>query len=171
MTNMNKTVNIILDLQISEQLCEQTDQDIHYPDVDDMKHWVNLTLIKDAQYQNKNVADCVELTIRIVSATEIRELNKTYRHINQVTNILSFPFHAPEFISINLLGDLVISHSVIEKEARDQENSLLAHWAHIIIHGLLHLLDYDHIEDNEAQQMQDLETEIMQDLGFNNPYV
>ncbi|MFK5892016.1 MAG: rRNA maturation RNase YbeY [Pseudomonadota bacterium] len=136
-----------------------------------MKQWVNLTLHADALYHKKSLSDGIELTIRIVDEVEIKELNKTYRHIDKVTNILSFPFETPEFIPINLLGDLVICHSVIEKEAREQEKLLQAHWAHIIIHGVLHLLAYDHIEDNQAQEMEALEIKIMQDLGFKNPYV
>ena len=175
MTNMNKAIDVILDLQISDELSalfsKQCDENIKYPKIEEMTDWVNLTLLKDAQYQNKKPAASVELTIRLVETAEIQELNKTYRHIDKATNILSFPFEAPEFIAINLLGDLVICHSVIEKEAVAQKKLLSAHWAHIIIHGVLHLLGYDHIEDNQAQQMEALETEIMQDLGFKNPYL
>jgi probable rRNA maturation factor len=157
---------IELDLQLSEQLAKTID----YPTLAEMKKWVQLTLAEDAKLHNKILAERAELTIRLVDAEEIQQLNNTYRHKDKPTNILSFPFEAPEFIPLDLLGDLVICHAIIEKEAIEQQKQLTAHWAHIIIHGVLHLIDYDHIEDTEAEAMEALEIEIMQQFGFANPY-
>lgn len=112
-----------------------------------------------------------EITIRIVDEAESHELNLTYRGKDKPTNVLSFPFEVPEGIELPLLGDLIICRQVVEKEAQEQQISLESHWAHLAIHGTLHLLGYDHIEDAEAEEMEGLETEIMQSLGFEDPYI
>jgi len=95
----------------------------------------------------------------------------TYRGKDRPTNVLSFPFECPDEVELLLLGDLVICRQVVEREAIEQEKPLMAHWAHMIVHGSLHLLGYDHIEDDEAEEMESLETEIMQGLGFADPYL
>ena len=115
--------------------------------------------------------DEVEMTVRIVDETESHELNLTYRGKDRPTNVLSFPFECPDEVELPLLGDLVICRQVVEREAAEQEKALMAHWAHMIVHGSLHLLGYDHIEDDEAEEMESLETEIMQSLGFADPYL
>jgi probable rRNA maturation factor len=160
-------MNIDLDLQLSDKLSQQ----IAYPSSDKMKLWIAETLEIEHSYQTKEEHLDIELTIRIVDRQEIQQLNKDYRHIDKATNILSFPFEAPDFIPLNLLGDLVICQSIIEQEAKAQNKLLIAHWAHIIIHGVLHLLGYDHIEELEAIKMEALEIEIMAKLGFDNPYI
>lgn len=113
-----------------------------------------------------------ELTIRIVDEQEITELNSTYRHKNKPTNVLSFPFDIPKEMEdeIPLLGDIVICASVIEAEAIAQDKPLEAHWAHMVVHGVLHLLGYDHEKDDEAEIMEAEEIMILKQLGFNNPY-
>lgn len=111
-----------------------------------------------------------ELTIRIVDEQESQTLNNTYRQKNKPTNVLSFPFEVPDGIELDLLGDLVICAQVVEQEAKEQEKSLTAHWAHMTIHGCLHLLGFDHINDEEADEMEALEIDILNKLGFNNPY-
>jgi len=116
-----------------------------------------------------------ELTIRIVDETEIQTLNRDYRGKDKPTNVLSFPFENPPGLAdfnenIPYLGDLAICASVVEKEARVQCKSLEAHWAHMIIHGTLHLLGYDHIEDAEAEEMEALEIKVLEQLAFCNPY-
>ncbi|WDE10494.1 rRNA maturation RNase YbeY [Thalassomonas haliotis] len=111
-----------------------------------------------------------ELTIRVVDSSESRQLNHQYRGKDKATNVLSFPFEVPEGIALNLLGDLVICTDVVRLEASEQNKTLTAHWAHMVTHGCLHLLGYDHINDNEAIEMESLETEILAELGFNNPY-
>ena len=84
--------------------------------------------------------------------------------------MLSFPIEAPPGIELPLLGDMIICRQVVEAEAKEQEISLLSHWAHMVVHGSLHLLGYDHIIDEEAEEMEALEAEIMQELGYPDPY-
>ena len=115
--------------------------------------------------------DEVEMTVRIVDESESHDLNLTYRGKDRPTNVLSFPFECPDEVELPLLGDLVICHQVVEREAAEQEKPLMAHWAHMVVHGCLHLLGYDHIEDDEAEEMESLETQIMQGLGFDDPYL
>ena len=115
--------------------------------------------------------DEVEMTVRIVDEAESHELNLTYRGKDRPTNVLSFPFECPDEVELPLLGDLVICRQVVEREAAEQEKPLIAHWAHMVVHGSLHLLGYDHIEDDEAEEMESLETQIMQGLGFDDPYL
>ncbi len=112
-----------------------------------------------------------EITIRIVDEKESQSLNSDYRGKDKPTNVLSFPFEIPDGIEINLLGDLVICRQVVEKEAKEQEKDLIAHWAHMVIHGSLHLLGYDHIDDDDAEEMESLEITILSKLGFENPYL
>ena len=111
-----------------------------------------------------------ELTLRIVGRDESQELNHTYRGNNKPTNILSFPSDLPDYIDERYLGDLVICADVVATEAVEQHKTLDAHWAHMLVHGTLHLLGYDHIEDDEAEAMEVLETQILKSLGFSNPY-
>ena len=115
--------------------------------------------------------DEVEMTVRIVDESESHDLNLTYRGKDRPTNVLSFPFECPDEVELPLLGDLVICRQVVEREAAEQEKPLMAHWAHMVVHGCLHLLGYDHIEDDEAEEMESLETQIMQGLGFDDPYL
>lgn len=114
--------------------------------------------------------DPSEVTIRIVDNDESRELNHQYRDKDKPTNVLSFPFEAPPGITVPLAGDLVICAPVVEKEAQEQHKELIAHWAHMVVHGMLHLQGYDHIEDNEAEVMEALEVRLLSQLGFANPY-
>ncbi|HHF6254734.1 TPA: rRNA maturation RNase YbeY [Haemophilus influenzae] len=113
----------------------------------------------------------VEMTVRIVDEAESHELNLTYRGKDRPTNVLSFPFECPDEVELPLLGDLAICRQVVEREAVEQDKPLMAHWAHMVVHGSLHLLGYDHIEDDEAEEMESLETQIMQGLGFDDPYL
>jgi probable rRNA maturation factor len=111
-----------------------------------------------------------EIVVRIVDEFESAELNETYRHKQGATNILSFPVEIPEGIDLNLLGDLVICAPVLEKEAQQQGKILAHHWAHIIIHGALHLLGYDHLDDEQAEEMESKEIALLQKLNIHNPY-
>ena len=112
-----------------------------------------------------------ELTIRLVDEVEGRELNHTWRHKDYATNVLSFPADVPdEFLDIPLLGDLVICVPVVEREAQEQAKTREAHWAHLVIHGCLHLLGYDHIDDEEAEEMETLERDLLSELGHADPY-
>lgn len=112
-----------------------------------------------------------ELTIRLVDNDEACELNNTWRGKDYATNVLSFPADIPEgLLDIPLLGDLVICVAVVEREAAEQGKELAAHWAHLVIHGCLHLLGYDHLDDDEAEEMEDLERKLLAELGYNDPY-
>jgi probable rRNA maturation factor len=112
-----------------------------------------------------------ELTIRLVDETEARELNNTWRHKDYATNVLSFPADIPEdLLDIPLLGDLVICVAVVEREAAEQGKELAAHWAHLVIHGCLHLLGYDHVDDDDALEMEDLERQLLAELNYPDPY-
>ena len=145
-----------LDLQIAS---EATD----LPSEAQLRAWCALAL-------RQRSADS-ELTIRLVDEAEGRELNNTWRHKDYATNVLSFPADVPdELLDIPLLGDLVICVPVVEREAQEQAKTLDAHWAHLVIHGCLHLLGYDHIEDEEAEEMEALERELLAELGYPDPY-
>lgn len=116
--------------------------------------------------------NAAELTLRFVNEEEITQLNSTYRNKNQPTNVLAFP--APSLPSIvmldyPLLGDVIVCPSVLKQESESLKKPL-AHWAHIIIHGVLHLLGYDHINEDDAAQMQSIEILLLAEFGFNNPY-
>ncbi|WP_412972974.1 rRNA maturation RNase YbeY [Glaciecola sp. MF2-115] len=111
-----------------------------------------------------------ELTLRIVDSEESQQLNADYRDKNKPTNVLSFPFEAPEHIDMPFLGDLVVCAALVEKEANEQNKLTINHWAHLCIHGLLHLLGYDHIEESEAQEMEGIETAILARFNIDDPY-
>jgi probable rRNA maturation factor len=131
------------------------------PEPESIRRWASsaLTQLADA-----------ELSIRIVNEDEITDLNSRYRDKNKATNVLSFPADLPEEIDIPLLGDIIICASVVNQEALEQNKTVDAHWAHMTIHGVLHLMGYDHIEDEEAEEMEALETRLLQQLGFPAPY-
>lgn len=113
-----------------------------------------------------------EVTIRIVELDEMITLNSTYRHKQGPTNVLSFPFLISEEVDIEvpLLGDIVICADVVEQEANEQSKAIDAHWAHMVVHGVFHLLGYDHENDDDASLMERLETNTLQTLGYPNPY-
>jgi len=111
-----------------------------------------------------------EVLIRLVDRQESRRLNDQYRHENNATNVLSFPADLPEEVGLALLGDIIICAPIVVEEARDQHKTAEAHWAHLTIHGILHLLGHDHQAEEEASEMESLETRILQSLGFPDPY-
>ncbi|MCP8685988.1 rRNA maturation RNase YbeY [Marinobacterium sedimentorum] len=111
-----------------------------------------------------------ELCIRVVDSHESQALNLQYRGKDKPTNVLSFPFEVPEGIELDLLGDLVICAQVVAREAAEQQKPLLDHWAHLVIHGTLHLLGYDHIKDEDAEEMEALERQLLADLSIPDPY-
>lgn len=152
----------IIDLQIASENSEGL------PTLEQFTHWVETALAFEAQTEDFPET---EMTIRIVDEEESQTLNREYRGKDYPTNVLSFPFEVPEGIELPLLGDLVICRQVMEREAKEQKISLASHWAHLAVHGTLHLLGYDHIEEAEAEEMEGLETKIMQKLGFEDPYL
>ncbi|MDK9764977.1 rRNA maturation RNase YbeY [Vibrio sp. D420a] len=150
-----------MSIELDLQLAVEDEQGL--PTEQDIQQWLDKTI---PQFQEN-----AELTIRIVDTEESHQLNHEYRGKDKPTNVLSFPFEAPPGIELDLLGDLIICRQVVEKEAAEQNKPLLAHWAHMVVHGSLHLLGYDHIEDDEAEEMESLETEIMQAMGYEDPYI
>lgn len=116
-----------------------------------------------------------EVVIRVVDEDESAELNETYRQKKGPTNVLSFPFEMPpelpnDAISDDILGDLVICAPVVVKEAKEQGKAVLSHWAHMVVHGCLHLQGYDHINECDAQAMEAIEIDLLSRIGINNPY-
>lgn len=148
----------------------QLDLDVHYavpliglPSPEQFSRWVAAAL--------RNGPRLAQIGLRVVDEAEGRELNNTWRHKDYPTNVLSFPADVPEgLLDIPLLGDLVICVPVVEREAAEQGKSLEAHWAHLVIHGCLHLLGYDHIDDDEAEEMEGLEQNLLAELGHPDPY-
>jgi probable rRNA maturation factor len=132
------------------------------PDVQSMQHWAESAL--------EQVTDDCELSIRVVDETESADLNSTYRGKTGPTNVLSFPFDSDIALTPILLGDLVICAPVVEREAKEQGKLSEHHWAHMVVHGCLHLLGYDHIDDAEAVEMETLETQVLSLLAVNDPY-
>lgn len=114
-----------------------------------------------------------ELTVRLVDPEEITHLNTTYRKQAKATNVLAFPSQVPETVPLEypLLGDVVICPAVLQEESATLDVPLIAHWAHIVIHGILHLLGYDHIEEQDTHLMQTREVALLNQLHFDNPYV
>ena len=133
------------------------------PDQDDMETWVMAAL-------HGRFDEAVELSIRIVDEHEGAELNEAFRGKSGPTNVLSFPYDGDVVLSPVLLGDIVICAPVVKKEAAAQKKLEKAHWCHMVIHGVLHLLGYDHITDQEAEEMEAEEVLILSALHYANPY-
>lgn len=149
-------MSIILDLQLASNA-------VGIPSEAKFQQWLDAAVLP---FQ----ADA-EVTIRVVDSSESQQLNSQYRAKDKPTNVLSFPFQCPPGIELPLLGDLVICAAVVADEAAEQGKALDAHWAHMVIHGCLHLLGFDHINDDDAAEMEAEEIQILQQLGIANPYL
>ena len=130
----------------------------------EFRRWVEAALTGVGYTQD------AEVVIRIVNEAEGASLNRTYRHKAGATNVLSFPFAAPAGVAVDLLGDIVICAPVVVAEAVAQHKALPAHWAHLVIHGVLHLFGYDHQDAAQAEAMEQLEIRILAGLGYPDPY-
>jgi probable rRNA maturation factor len=138
---------------------------VYAPPSTDLSRWAKQAL------SAKEISSA-ELTIRIVNEEEMTTLNETYRHKTGTTNVLSFPFDLPDEVDmeIPLLGDIIICAVVVNREALEQNKNADAHWAHMVVHGVLHLLGHDHVIESEADVMEALEIKTLKTLGFVNPY-
>lgn len=144
-----------LDLQLASSAT-------NLPTLDEFKTWLSLAIPSEQQQW--------DITLRVVDEAESQSLNRDYRGKDYPTNVLSFPADVPAELNIPLLGDLVICAPVVAREACEQGKPLAAHWAHLCIHGALHLLGYDHQTDEEAEAMEAIETKLIMGLGFADPY-
>jgi probable rRNA maturation factor len=136
------------------------------PSQSQLQLWVETALSTASQ-----ATQTFELTIRLVEPEESQQLNSQFRGQDKPTNVLSFPFEVPEGLTLNLLGDLVICVDIMKNEAKSQNKKLFDHWAHLVIHGCLHLLGFDHISDAEAEEMEAIEVAALAKLNINNPYL
>lgn len=130
----------------------------------DIRNWIAAAL------EGRASGDDVEVSVRLVDNDEMTRLNETFRGKKGATNVLSFPADLPAELSLPLLGDIVICAPVVHSEAAQQGKSPRAHWAHMTVHGTLHLLGYDHIDEEDAAVMEALESAILGKLHFSCPY-
>lgn len=140
------------------------------PALEDFQHWTEAAMIALQQFDDLFVPDSPELSIRVIDEDESADLNIHYRQKSGPTNILSFPFSTIQGTDISLLGDIAICAPLVRKEAVEQDKTLEAHWAHLTIHGVLHLNGFDHEEAQAAKEMETLETDILKTLGYADPY-
>ena len=132
----------------------------------DKRHRDQLPRHKVARWLKAALESDAELTVRIVDAEEGQALNRDYRQKDYATNVLTFDYaHEPV-----VMADLILCAPVVEREAKEQNKDLVAHYAHMLVHGALHAQGWDHIEEDEAQAMEQREREIMAKLGFADPY-
>jgi probable rRNA maturation factor len=133
------------------------------PTAAEVQHWAEAALQSIEQAS-------VSLSVRIVDEQEIADLNQRYRSKSGPTNVLSFPFEDPPGVESDELGDIVVCAPVVDREAVEQGKTAQEHWAHMVVHGILHLCGYDHIDDKDADEMENEETRILTGLGFPAPY-
>ncbi len=155
---MPNSYTVTVDIQRADNLPKEC----FTPSQEQFEQWSRAAL---AHYHKDS-----ELSIRLVDLEESQALNSNYRGKDKPTNVLSFPADFPDTLNIPLLGDIIICAPVIAAEAKEQHKALEAHWAHMVVHGALHLLGYDHIDDDDAEEMESLETAILLTLGFPEPY-
>lgn len=171
-------------LEVEDSLVAAPLADGGLPSEADFQHWAEAVLVllreravaldDDGLSAAVHAGAALELAIRLVGDAESRALNHDYRGKDKPTNVLSFPAELPEVVLAGLderpLGDLVICAPVVAREADEQGKALAAHWAHMTVHGMLHLLGHDHIEAADAAVMEPLEIAILARLGWDNPY-
>ncbi len=160
--NDSDIMTVTVDVSISDNLISEiaeSDDDVPEPGL--IQTWAAAAYLNDVP---------AVASIHIATSEEIQQLNKQYRDKDKPTNVLSFPMQSPEEVDVCLLGDIALCASVIKQEAIQQSKPEISHWAHMVVHGMLHLQGYDHIKDDEAEKMEQLEVKVLKQLGFSNPY-
>ena len=157
-----------ISLELQNALDEHSD--LIVPDLDTFSQWITCAC-ENLALDSQNIC----LTIRIVTTAESQQLNRDYRHKDRPTNVLSFPYDAPENLPEDAeideyLGDLAICADIVEQEAKEQGKATIHHWSHLTVHGFLHLLGFDHIKDEDAALMESTEINILSTLGIDDPY-
>jgi len=150
-------------LMVDVQFAAQDLKGREMPSSEQISNWANQAYKSVANEQN-------EVTVRLVDEPEMTMLNRDYRGKNSPTNVLSFEFEIDPEIDLALLGDIVICHAVVVKEAEAQNKQLEHHYAHLITHGILHLCGYDHEHEQQAREMEALEISLLENYGIANPY-
>ncbi|MFZ9036180.1 MAG: rRNA maturation RNase YbeY [Francisellaceae bacterium] len=145
------------------------ENNLDIPDAALMQNWAAAVL------DFADIKDAI-ISIKIATVEEIQSLNHQYRHKDQPTNVLSFPFELPAGIPEadqlkNFIGDIIICPYVLAQEAKEQKKTTEAHWCHIFIHGILHLIGYDHIIEDEAIEMEHIEITLLKQFHIDNPYI
>lgn len=168
---------ISVELQVADDVEAHLQTDL--PSLELFEQWLHVAFTQLASYAPEDKVlghaffekDLVpEVTIRIVSLKESQALNLQYRQKDKPTNVLSFESDLPDFIPSAFLGDLVICAELVKSEAEKQQKLSLNHWAHLCVHGTLHLLGYDHLSQSDAERMESIEVEILNKLSIDDPY-
>ena len=155
--DMGKIINLFIEVQ-------SEDATLYIPDEETLRRWISVVLCSQKLQQ-----PYPEIALRIVDECESAKINKQYRGADSATNVLSFPCFAVAPEPIPILGDIIMCAPVITREASEQGKYLEAHWAHILVHGILHLLGYDHESPEQACRMESLETQILKKLNYPHP--
>ena len=165
---------MVEDVTVEVQLALDDEFSAYIPGSEKIKQWASVAVDVAFDFRKQEETKQAQITVRIVEESEICQLNESFRHKVGATNVLSFPFVSPPGIPEDevpdSLGDLVVCALVVNREASNQQKENIAHWAHMIVHGTLHLLGYDHQNNEEASEMESLEKRVMQELGFLDPY-
>lgn len=156
---MSLTVDVSISEDLISEMPDSGDEDVPEPAL--LESWAQAAYLND---------DPAVASILVTTAEEIQQLNKQYRGKDKPTNVLSFPMESPEGVDLCLLGDIALCAQVIKREAIEQSKPMMAHWAHMVVHGMLHLQGFDHIDDDEAEAMEQQEINILTQLGFDDPY-
>ncbi len=151
-------------MQIDLQLA--TEENIPIPEPTSFQAWADAVAVRLLP-QNADLTGCC---IRLIDNDEMQAINREFRGQDKPTNVLSFPLSAQLDEGLHWLGDILICAPLVIAQAAEQKKPAQAHWAHLTVHGLLHLLDYDHENDKDAEVMENLEIAILAGLGFANPY-
>jgi probable rRNA maturation factor len=169
--------SVKIELQIAKDLERHLHEDL--PSLEQFQQWLNIGFaqLEKLMTENNTRQPTIlkkntkpEVHIRIVSAKESQSLNAEYRHKDKPTNVLSFESDLPDFVPSGFLGDLVICAELVKSEAEQQKKLTINHWAHLCVHGTLHLLGYDHVSAGDAEQMESIEVEILSELSIDDPY-